>query len=88
MVQNLSDRLAKMDNDNILMRSELENELELLKREKNTVDKQLELLKDERTLVADRLQSLDTKMEGSFEKYLNSKVVGWNPGVIFSFGNF
>ena len=62
MVQNLSDRLAKMDNDNILMRSELENELELLKREKNTVDKQLELLKDERTLVADRLQSLDTKM--------------------------
>ena len=75
MVQNLSDRLAKMDNDNILMRSELENELELLKREKNTVDKQLELLKDERTLVADRLQSLDTKMEGS-PKNINPQVVG------------
>ena len=44
-MQNLSEKVAKMDNDNILMRSELENELELLKREKNTVDKQLDLLK-------------------------------------------
>lgn len=59
-MESLQDRLDAMETDNVSLRTELSNDIDSVRREKTNVDNQLELLKGERGLVASRLKSMES----------------------------
>ena len=61
-IDSLMARVEAVENSYSISQSELNSDIELLKRGRANIDKQLDLLKDERKLVATRMEAIDSQM--------------------------